>query len=294
MSMTIQILKGLSEVADRFDGFILDLWGVVHDGNTAYPGAADTLQALKAAGKKTILLSNAPRRGTVLTEMMLKMGIPADAYGDVMSSGEAVHQDMLTRRDPFFAKLGRTFFHIGAKRDYSVFEGLDYERVDDPAAATWVLNTGTEGFDESLSDFYRDQLDGCLAAGPLPMVCANPDIVVVRDGRRIICAGVLADYYKERGGEVVYRGKPDPAIYALCLERLGLPKERVAGVGDAFHTDVAGARGIGISSILVSGGIHREELGAAWGHPPSPDRLTQVIDAHGGFYPDIVLPAFRW
>ncbi len=295
VTQTLPIITGISQVLDRYDGFILDLWGVIHDGQTPYPGAHDTLKRLKAAGKRTILLSNAPRRGFVLTEMMEKMGIERGCYDEVMSSGEAVHQELATRRDPWFAKLGPKFFHIGALRDFSVFEGLsDYRKVEDPAEADWVLNTGTEGFEEEITRPYREALDACLAAGPLPMVCANPDIIIVRDGKRIICAGVLAEDYASKGGAVVYRGKPDPAIYDVCLEKLGLPRDRVAGVGDAFHTDVAGALGAGIASLWVMGGIHRSELGTAWGQVPNAEAVERVIAHHGGQRPTAAIPAFLW
>src|SRR5688572_29198218 len=131
--MTLRAISGLSEVAAAFDGFILDLWGLVHDGERPYPPSADTLRALKAAGKKTLLLSNAPRRAYALVEAMTRMGLSRDLYGEVLSSGEATREALIKRDDPFFAALGRRAYHLGPERDRSVFEDTDLEIVADLA-----------------------------------------------------------------------------------------------------------------------------------------------------------------
>lgn len=291
--MTIPILHGLSEIADDYDGFILDLWGVVHDGVTPYPHSVDTLRALRAAGKRTVLLSNAPRRAGALVTAMTGMGIGRDLYDHVMSSGEAVHGELATRRDPWYARLGRRCLHIGPERDRNIFDGLDLILVSRPEEADFLLNTGPDRFEETVADYH-----GVLAAAAarrLPMVCANPDLVVMREGRRVICAGALARHYAELGGEVSFRGKPDPAIYASCLEILGIADlRRVVAVGDALHTDIAGANAAGLASVFVTGGIHAEELGlTAYGAVPDAERISQVARAHGQ-RPTAALPAFVW
>ena len=287
----IEIATGLAAIAARYDGLILDLWGVVHDGASPYPGAADTLASLKAAGKKTILLSNAPRRGYVLVEGMNKMGIARELYGEVMSSGEAVHQELRQRSDPFYAALGQLCFHLGPERDRSIFDGLDIAIVP-VEDADFMVNTGPIDFDQTVDDFLP-ALDRAILRD-LPMVCANPDLVVIREGRPIICAGAIAVRYAEMGGTVSYRGKPDPAIYGIALKTLGVEDpRRVLVVGDAFHTDIAGATAAGLDSVLVAGGIHREELGIVWGDTPSSDKVEAAADRHG-FRPNAVIPAFRW
>ncbi|MBF0333987.1 MAG: TIGR01459 family HAD-type hydrolase [Alphaproteobacteria bacterium] len=288
---TIPILDGLRAIAGRYDGFILDLWGVIHDGATAYPGAADTLAALRAAGKRVVLLSNAPRRAAPLVEGMRAMGIPRDLYDSVLSSGEVVHDELIARTDPWFAALGPRCLHIGPERDRNVLEGVAAELVDHPALADWVLNTGPVSLDETVAD-YEAPLAACAARG-LPMVCANPDIEVIREGRRLTCAGALAKRYQALGGEVGWRGKPDPAVYRASLDQLGLEAPRVLVIGDALHTDVAGAEAAGIDALLITGGIHAEELGTVWGDPPDPARLDALAAKHG-HRPVAALPAFRW
>ncbi|BAE52695.1 TIGR01459 family HAD-type hydrolase [Paramagnetospirillum magneticum] len=287
----IPLISGLSAVAGRYDGFVLDLWGVIHDGVVAYPGVAETLTALRAAGKRTIMLSNAPRRATALIEQLTRLGIGRDLYDEVLSSGEAVHLDLERRSDPIFAALGSKLYHLGPERDRNVYESLPYRSVD-LESADFVLNTGPVEVTETVAD-YQAVLDRALARR-LPMVCANPDHVVIRQGKRITCAGAIADRYADMGGQVVQRGKPDPAIYEVALAALGIAdRTRVCAVGDALHTDVRGARAGGIDAVLVTGGIHADELGIKWGETADPARLAELARHHGET-PVAALPKFIW
>jgi HAD superfamily hydrolase (TIGR01459 family) len=282
---------GLSALAGRYDGFVLDLWGVIHDGVTAYPGVVETLEALRMAGKRTIMLSNAPRRATALIEQLTRLGIDRRLYDEVLSSGEAVHLELERRTDPFFATLGTNLYHLGPERDRNVYESLPYRSVD-LESADFVLNTGPVEVTESVAD-YQSILDRALARH-LPMVSANPDHVVIRQGKRITCAGAIADHYADMGGMVVSRGKPDPAIYDVALAALGVAdKSRVCAVGDALHTDIRGARTGGIDAILVTGGIHAEELGIAWGGTADPVKLAELARHHGET-PIAAIPKFIW
>ncbi len=285
------LLPGFRAIATQYDAFILDLWGVIHDGATAFPHSAETLRHLRAAGRKTILLSNAPRRAHVLVSQMEHFGIPRDLYDDVMSSGEAVRTALIERTDPFFAALGSRCYHLGPERDRSVFEGVDVTIVDALADADFIVNTGPLSFDDTVED-YEDVLQAAIKR-QLPMVCANPDHVVIRAGKRIVCAGAIAARYAEIGGAVAQRGKPDAAIYRLCAETLGVSPWRIAVVGDALETDVAGATAAGMASIWVTGGIHAAELDAAYGKPGDPLLIGQAAQAHG-LSPTAALPGFIW
>ncbi|OFX14511.1 MAG: HAD family hydrolase [Alphaproteobacteria bacterium RIFOXYD12_FULL_60_8] len=290
--MTIPLFPSFGPIAERYDFFILDLWGVVHDGHTAYPGAAETLRTLQERGKTSLLLSNAPRRAHALVSGMEAMGIPRSLYFDIFSSGEVVHQELVTRRDPFYAALGRRCLHIGPPRDLNLFEGVEVDLVDTPEMADFVLNTGPVELDETLED-YLDLLAACAKAR-LPMVCANPDHVVIRDNQRIMCAGALAAHYAGLGLPVSVRGKPDRAVYDLALERLGVrDKSRVLVVGDALETDIKGATGAGLDSLLVTGGIHAEELGAPWGQMADPARVHALAERFG-LSPIAAIPSFVW
>ncbi|MBF0168860.1 MAG: TIGR01459 family HAD-type hydrolase [Alphaproteobacteria bacterium] len=285
------ILPGMAGLASRYDAFILDLWGVIHDGTKPYPGAADTLARLKEMGKATVLLSNAPRRTGALIEAMTKMGIGRDLYGAVMSSGEAMYLELKSRANPDFARLGRRLYYLGPDRDRNVYEGLDYK--DSPLEdADFVLNTGPVDFSDSVAD-YEDVLRRA-ARRSLPMLCANPDITVIRLGDPVVCAGALAQRYRELGGQVIERGKPDPAIYPTCLDALDLkPGQKALAIGDGLHTDIQGANAADIDSALVVGGIHLSELGMAWGEMPDAKGVVKLLSSHKG-RPRFILPAFVW
>lgn len=290
--MTIlRAIAGLSEVADDYDGFILDLWGLVHDGATPYPPSRDTFLALGAAGKRTLLLSNAPRRAYALVEAMTRMGLARDLYGEVLSSGEAVNQALIRKDDPFFRALGRRCYHLGPSRDQSVFDNTGLEITQDLAVADFMLNTGPGELHETVATY--EAVLQAAAARALPMVCANPDLVVMRAGAAVVCAGALAVRYGELGGKVAYRGKPDPAIYHLAVEQLGCPANKIAVVGDALETDVKGANAAGLDSIWCTGGIHAAALGCSYGAPADPAKAAALAKAEGQM-PTAIIPGFYW
>lgn len=287
----IPILKGVADVADRYDAFVLDLWGVLHDGVTAYPGARDCLERLKAEGKRTVLLSNAPRRVSHLVEMMEGLGIPRSAYDEIISSGEVVWRNLRDRTAPGYADLGRKLAFIGNDRDRHIYEGMGYTCVENPAEADFIVACGPADFNDAL-DLYRP----IVAAFPHlpPMICANPDRRVIRDGKVVVCAGNIADLYAELGGPVIHTGKPEAGIYDDALALIGNPpKSRVLGVGDAFPTDVAGCAAAGIDELLICGGIHAAELGIAWGEAPTPEALARLAARYTP-QPVAATPAFRW
>ncbi|WP_448203979.1 TIGR01459 family HAD-type hydrolase [Azospirillum sp. sgz302134] len=288
----IEQLSGLASVIDRYDGVILDLWGVIHDGEQAYPGAADCLDRLRAAGKVICLLSNAPRRTGGVIRKLEGMGIGRERYHHVLTSGEATYEALRRRDDPWHAALGRRLFHIGPDRDQDVYLGLDYTVVPSPEEADFVLNTGIVEFGEPLS-VYEPALEACRARN-LPMVCANPDLIVMVGPQMVICAGTLAQRYEEMGGDAFWHGKPHAPVYDRCLSLMGITdKRRILAVGDSLRTDVAGANAAGIDVALVTFGIHQEELGGAWGEAVDPAKLAAAAEA-AGHTPTFAVPSLRW
>ena len=287
-----KFISGLREVADRYDAFILDLWGLVHDGEQLYPPSKSTFQQLKDEGKNTLLLSNAPRRAHALIDAMSKMGLDRNLYGEVFSSGEATHDELISRANPFFAKLGRKAYHLGPERDRSIFEKTNIEIVPTVDAAEFVVNTGPVELEHTVDEYER--VLQSAREHSLAMVCANPDLVVIRGGRRVVCAGALAQRYEELGGDVVYRGKPDPAVYVLAAQKLGVTDvSRVAVVGDALETDIKGAAAAGMPSIWCTGGIHARTLGVKYGQAADPDKAMELATA-SGHAPFAVIPGFFW
>jgi HAD superfamily hydrolase (TIGR01459 family) len=286
------LVAGVAELARRYDGFIVDLWGVVHDGVAPFPGAIACLYALAAAGKRTVLLSNAPRRAEGVVRRIAALGVPPDSYHAVMSSGEEAWQHLQRRDDPFYRALGRRCLHIGSERDLEIRDGLGLEFVESPEAADFILNTGPAGWDDTIGD-YEPLLRRALARR-LPMVCANPDLVVMHGEKLALCAGALAQWYTEQGGLVRSHGKPHASVYEACFELLGIAdRTRILAVGDSLHTDIAGAAGAGIDSLLVAGGIHAEEFGVRLGKGPDLDRVAAALAA-GGHRPTAVIARFCW
>lgn len=289
---TIAHYDRVSELADRFDALILDLWGVVMDGHHAYAGAPECLAELHARGKTVILLSNAPRREQAVVERLAGMGIDHALYDRIVTSGEASRIALETRADPAFAAMGRRFLYIGPTKDAGLLDGLDYTPtpVED---ADFVLNTGIEEDDDPLEK-YDAVLRAACARG-LPMVCTNPDRVVVRHtGQRVLCAGALAEAYEAMGGTAHYFGKPYGGVYQVCFDILdGIDPARVLAVGDTLETDIAGAQAVGLKTVLVQGGVLAEPLDIAWGTSVPPDRLEKLCVEHG-VIPDMTIPALVW
>jgi HAD superfamily hydrolase (TIGR01459 family) len=274
--MDIRLIHGLGVLAPRYDGFILDLWGVIHDGTAPLPGALECLGALIETGKRIVLLSNAPRRAADVVRRISRIGVPEVLYHHVMSSGEEAWQYLYRREDPFYAALGRRCLHIGSERDLEIREGLGLEFVDAPEQAEFVLNTGPAGWDDRIAD-YEPLLRQALARD-LPMVCANPDLVVMHEGRLALCAGALAQWYEADAGRVRWHGKPFRSVYETCLGLIGsADRSRVLAVGDSLRTDIAGAAGAGIDSVLIAGGVHAEEFGAIGGRPPDVGRIEAAL-----------------
>lgn len=286
------VIAGLSHVVDRYDGFILDLWGCIHNGVEPFPGVLEALRRARAAGKKLLVLSNAPRRATSVAESMAKLGVDPALVDDILSSGEATWQALVDRTDPWHATLGRRALHIGPDRDIGLFEGSGVERLTDPAAADFVVATGPT--DDSLDlAAHESLLQACRQRG-LKMLCANPDLDVIRGTTRLICSGALAARYIELGGEAREHGKPHAAIYDRAMKMIGIAdRRRVAAVGDSFRTDVAGARGAGIDAVFIPGGIHAEGMGFRHGDVPSPAAIA-TLAAEYKVSPTWVLPDLRW
>ena len=288
--MSIRVINGMRELAPEYDGFILDLWGVVHDGTAPFPGVLDCMERLIAAGKRLVLLSNAPRRSDDVMRRITRIGVPERLYHGIMSSGEKAWLHLKHRDEPFYAALGHRCVHIGSERDLEIREGLDLVFVDVPAEADFILNTGPAEWEDTL-ETYMPVLAEALSRG-LPMVCANPDLVVVHNGKPALCAGALAEEYQRLGGRVRWHGKPYPSVYESCLGLLGIgEKRRILAIGDSLRTDIAGATGAGIDSLFIAGGIHADELSNDG--VLDPERIAAALNKDG-LRPVAAAACFVW
>ncbi len=258
-------LARFAPLAERFDGFILDLWGVIHDGVNAFPDAVRCLEHLQAAGKRTLLLSNVPRPNAPVKAMMRRMGIADELYTDLLTSGEAVRKALIDPPDLWWAQLGPRVWHLGPQRDRPLLKGLPLQLVDRLSQADFILNTGPDDHRNPTDILAFEPILQECARHRLPMVCANPDVEVIRGGVRVLCAGSLALRYSALGGDVRSLGKPDPAIYQPALQRLAVAPSKVLAVGDALRTDIAGAAAVELPACWVLGGLHGASLARSVG-----------------------------
>ncbi|MBO0662116.1 TIGR01459 family HAD-type hydrolase [Jiella sp. MQZ9-1] len=260
----------LSDVSRGYEVIFCDIWGVVHNGVVRHAAAEAALSAARAAGAKVVLVTNAPRQAKGVIAQLDGLSFARDAYDAVVTSGD------VTRA--LIAKAGGPVFHIGPARDVDLFEGLDVTRTDDAEAATAVIATGL--FDDTVEtpDDYRDLLAG-FRARALPMICANPDIVVHRGETLIYCAGALAKAYEAAGGTVLMAGKPYAPIYAEARRISGASAStRILAIGDGLNTDIKGANGVDLDVLLITGGIHGSEFGET---PDDPATIATVLAERG-------------
>ena len=286
------MLTGLSQLVDHYDGFIVDQWGVLHDGVTPYPGARDCVRRLHEAGKRIVVLSNTGQTAEHNLSLMRGMGFDSACFDRFVGAGEDARAALVERREPFHRALGRRCYAITRAGNHALIDGIGLEIVDTIEAAEFLVVIGIDSPPLGVADYEALLLAGL--ARRLPMICANPDIVRVSPEGTITAAGALARHYEELGGSVFYHGKPYPAIYASCLRALdGCTPERVIAIGDSVEHDVLGAARAGLACAFVAGGIHADELVDYWGALPAPHRWD-AFAARAPAQPRYVLPALMW
>lgn len=290
--MALRFISSIKDVVDRYDGFIIDLWGVTHDGKKPYPWAIETLENLKGLKKTTLLLSNSPRRVFASEEHLANMGLSRDLYTHIYTSGEDTHQGLKNRPNIWHQKLGRRLYHIGPDFHQPIYASLDYQKVASPDEADFLLATGAESFH---IQSYEPLLERGINRN-LPMLCANPDRVVVNDGQVVLCCGGIAERYEQLGGDVFYHGKPFPAVYQPVLSLLkDISPSRILAIGDSLTTDIKGGQSKGIDGALVMrGGIHQEALLLSGQITSDTPQRLQDLSAHIGVTPTYALPEMKW
>lgn len=290
MKSGAQFYPSFAPLVDRYDAFILDLWGVIHDGRQLYPGAKKCLEKLRCTGKNIILLSNAPRRAAKVAEALENMGIHASLYDTLITSGEAAYQTLAQPRPSSFYPSGKQYFYIGLEKDRKLLAGLPFEEVPAPEDAQFFVLAHSYYDNQPLFELLP-LLERCRSKN-LVAFCINPDSEVVRlGGERVYCAGYLAQHYSQMGGQVLYFGKPHPIVYDLALSALkNMPTQRILAVGDNLATDIQGAHNAKIANALVTGGILQELVGA----PSSPtyEKACETLFNQENITPDFVIPCF--
>jgi len=284
MPAAIPILSSIAPLAAASRAWIVDIWGVMHNGARAHRAAVDACARFRAAGGIVVLLSNAPRPFASVVAHMTALGVDARAYDGGVTSGDAT-RDMIAERQ------GKPLLHIGPERDLGLFQGLDV-RLATPETAEVVVCSGLYDDTRETPADYAGLFTGLLARG-VPMICANPDIVVERGEALVYCAGALAADYEAKGGQVIYAGKPHAPIYQRTLAEIArlsggrpLARDEILCIGDGIDTDLEGAAGAGLRSVFIASPIFVPNgLGPA---------VLAELFAGRPFAPVAALPALAW
>ena len=293
-----RLIAGLAEIADRYDVVLSDVWGVVHDGASAFAAAADALRRFRAKGGAVVLITNSPAPSRIVRAQLDSLGAPCDAYDGVVSSGDVTISLLMERP-------GQSLFHIGAAQETGLFDEVAALRGEAPRrapieSADFVLCTGFIDFWRETPRDYDARLKRIYDRG-LDFICANPDLVVEVDGVMSYCAGAIAERYSRLGGKVIQAGKPFAPIYELALavanQARGAKSDRsrILAIGDAMRTDIKGAADQGFDSVLVTSGIHREELHSSMQDDDGVDAaaLRQFVDV-AGLRPSAAIAKLVW
>lgn len=299
--MNIPILTGLAPMVDDYDLFIIDLWGVIHDGITVYPAAADCLRRLRQRDRRVVLLSNTARPGDLIADHLVEFGVEAELYDWLLTSGDVTAGAVAAGdyggdygggdyggRDD----AGPAYFHVGPERCRPTLRACGGREValDD---AELLICTGLFNDETEQPEDYADLLKRAAARG-LTMICANPDVAANRGEKTVPGAGALAAFYEELGGTVRRFGKPSPRIYdRVFAETPEISRSRAVMIGDGLPTDIRGARQAGIDAIWIAGGIHAGALAMGPEGQLRPDKVHDVA-RQAGECPKVIMPWLRW
>lgn len=256
MPNSIPVIHSIAPLAAETDAWLVDIWGVMHNGVRPFLDAGEACARFREDGGRVLLLSNSPRPASGVKAQLDQIGVRIDAYDTILSSGDAT-------RELIRAYNGAGVYHLGPDRDLPIFSGINVARVGaEPGdGAKAIVCTGLFDDTHETPTNYMEMLSGFVQRG-LPMICANPDIRVERGGQVIYCAGALAEAYAQLGGEVALAGKPFKPIYDMAFERLAelrgkeVARSRMLAIGDGIKTDIAGATAIGVRAVYVASRVH--------------------------------------
>lgn len=290
-----KICEGISDISDSYMGFIVDQWGVLHDGEKPYDGVIECLRELKARKKYIIVVSNSGKRAEQNRERMKQIGIGPSLYDEIITSGELTWQGLKTQNHGFFKNLGKKCYIISRGQDRSIIEGLDLQVVADIKDAEFLIISGADSPEMTLED-YEPILKTAVRKQMLA-ICANPDSRGIMGGVDIMGPGTLARRYQEFGGVVHFIGKPHPPIFEHCKKLLQAreiyPGETII-VGDAMAHDILGGSLVNIDTCLVKCGLHAANFQNAKTPIQTRKALSILVNQYNKVRPKYLVESLKW
>lgn len=285
--------QGLYELMDSYDGFIMDQWGVLHNGLHPYDSVLDSLNHLKHRKKQVVILSNSAKRSADNVERLKKLGIKPGMYKAVVTAGEVTWQGLKEQKDAPFKGLGKKCYLISRPDDKSLLNGLDIELVPDIEQANFIL---INSFDTAaMKPEALDPVFKKASAKRIPMICANPDTITVYGHERAIGPGAIANRYHELGGAVHYIGKPHKTIFRYCLTLFdGVIPSRILVIGDSIQHDIAGGVAVDLDTAFITGGIHASAFKPGMSTEQKRKVMEQLALGYGGIRPSWVMDGLVW
>ena len=285
--------QGLYELMDSYDGFIMDQWGVLHNGLTTYDGAIDVLNHLKRRKKQVVILSNSAKRSSDNVERMKKLGIKSGHYRGVVSAGEVTWQGLKEQKNPPFKGIGKKCYLISRHEDKSLLDDLDIELVSDIEQAQFILITSFDSVHTKMEDLEPVLKKAVIMR--IPAICANPDIVTIYEHERSIGPGAIAMRYHELGGAAHYIGKPHKVIFRYCLSLFeNIIPSRILMIGDSIQHDIVGGVGMDIDTAFITSGIHTKEFTPGMSVEQKRKVMQHLTHNYGGIQPTWVMDGLIW
>ncbi|MCD8493900.1 MAG: TIGR01459 family HAD-type hydrolase [Alphaproteobacteria bacterium] len=294
--MTItKICQGISDISDSYSGFIVDQWGVLHDGDKPYEGVVDCLKELKARNKHVIILSNSGKTAEANRERLKQIGIPSTLYNEIVTSGEMTWQGLKSQSDGIFKDLGKSCFLISRGGDTSILEGTDIVAVSDPDEADFIIISGSDAPEKTIEDY--EAVLRKAARKRLKALCANPDSKAIIGQNYVMGAGSIARRYQDFGGVVHYIGKPHLPIFQYCLKMLqekGIYPGETVMVGDTMSHDILGGVGANIDTCLVKNGLHAAAFRTVKDLTDLRKALAVLSAQYNNIHPTYMVDRFKW
>lgn len=290
---TMTFCNGLYELMDSYDGFIVDQWGVLHNGMEPLEGVIDTLNHLKSRKKQVVILSNSAKRAQDNVERLKKLGVKNSHYKAVVTAGEVTWQGLKNQDEGAFKNIGQKCYLVTRGDDRALLDDLDIEVVTDIEDADFILVTGVDAPQKKIEDYEPVLRKG--VAKHIPLVCANPDMITVFGTERAMGPGAVAKRYAELGGMAHFIGKPHKTIFRHCLGLFdGLIPSRVLVIGDSLQHDIAGGMGADLDTAFITAGIHANAFKPGMAPEQKRKAMEHMAQTYGGIRPNWVLDSLIW